>query len=139
MIETTLDSADGYEKAADDATSDGFVQMFRARAGERHHAAEKLKYEVRRLGEKPEDDGTILAAAHRTWLRLRDVVTGNDDEAIVAEVERGEDHIKKKFEDALENDNLTGECRQLAQDCYTLVKQGHDQMSSIKHSLEAGD
>jgi len=55
---------------------------------------------VRSLGAAPEDDGTVLAAAHRAFLNLKNAVAG-DDETVVKEVERGEDHIKEKFEAAL--------------------------------------
>lgn len=47
-----------------------------------------------RLGGTPEDNGTVLGSAHRMFLNLKSVVTGQDDKAIIAEVEQGEDHIK---------------------------------------------
>ncbi len=132
LIETTIDSVDGYREAADNATSDRFAKMFRERAQERREVAEQLKDEVRRLGENPEDDGTILAGAHRVFTNLRDAVTGTDDEAIIAEVERGEDHIKEKFESALQDDDLEPQSRQLVQQVFTSVREGHDQMSQLK-------
>jgi uncharacterized protein (TIGR02284 family) len=63
-------------------------------------------------------------------------VMGNDDKAIVSEVERGEDVIKAKYEAALEDKDLSPSTRGLITDCYTSVKQGHDQMRDLKHSLE---
>ena len=45
----------------------------------------------------PEDDGTILAAAHRMFLSLKSSL-GGSDQGVVNEVERGEDRIKAKFE-----------------------------------------
>ncbi|QLC25724.1 PA2169 family four-helix-bundle protein [Parasphingopyxis algicola] len=139
LIATTLDSVDGYTKAADDATSERFAQLFRERAAERLQVADQLKAEVRRKGAEPEDDGTILAAAHRAFLGLRDAVTGTDDEAIVKEVERGEDHIKAKFEDALRDDDLEPQSRAVVQQCFTSVQQGHDQMSAIQSIMDRAD
>ncbi|MEO5868133.1 MAG: PA2169 family four-helix-bundle protein, partial [Sphingomonas sp.] len=63
-------------------------------------------------------------------------VTGQDDKAIVNEVERGEDHIKAKFEDALKDDGLTPETRSAIGAAWTSVKAGHDEMSALKHSLD---
>lgn len=77
-----------------------YAEMFTARAGERRRIVSQLQTEVVRLGGKPEDDGTILASAHRKFLDLKVVVTGRDDKAIVNEVERGEDHILHTFEAA---------------------------------------
>lgn len=54
---------------------------------------------------------------------------------MVAEVERGEDHIKAKFETALNDDDLDPAVRQLVQTAFTSVREGHDQMSALKHQL----
>ena len=132
LIATTIDSAEGYREAAEDTTDARFATLFRDRAQERRDAVAHLRAEVRRLGEEPEDDGTILAAAHRTFMGLKELVTGNDDRAIITEVERGEGHIKEKYEDALKNDDLDPACRSVVQNCYTSVQQGHAQMSALK-------
>ncbi|KQM63490.1 hypothetical protein ASE75_12755 [Sphingomonas sp. Leaf17] len=137
LIETTLDSVDGYTEAAKDAENARFVGLFNDRAAERRQVATTLQQEVRSLGGTPDDDGTVLAGAHRIFLNLKAAVTGRDDKAIVNEVERGEDHIKAKFEKALADTDLTPATRQAIQDAYTSVKQGHDQMRDIKHSMEA--
>jgi uncharacterized protein (TIGR02284 family) len=79
----------------------------------------------------------VLAGAHRMFLNLKSVVTGKDDKAIVNEVERGEDHIKAKFESALADNVLSPLARDAVQKAWVSVKQGHDQMRDLKHSLEA--
>ena len=103
LIETTLDSADGYAEAAKDAKSEQLISLFRARSGERRKVASTLQQCVRSLGGKPEDDGTVLASAHRMFVNLRTSLTSADNKAVVDEVERGEDHIKAKFEDAMKD------------------------------------
>jgi uncharacterized protein (TIGR02284 family) len=137
LIATTIDSIDGYTESAKDAESSRFGQMFNDRASERRQVLTRLQAEVARLGGNPEDDGTTAAAAHRGFVNLKSAVTGQDDKAVINEVERGEDHIKAKFEDALRDDDLSPETRAVIQECFTSVKQGHDQMSALKHSMEA--
>ena len=136
LIATTLDSVDGYTTAADDAESGRFEEIFRSRAGERRTVVGTLQAEVVRLGGNAEDDGTLLAGAHRAFLNLKAAVTGQDDQAIVNEVERGEDHIKAKFEDALEVATLSPDVKAVIQQAYGSVRAGHDQMRDLKHSLE---
>lgn len=137
LIATTLDSINGYRESADDVDSSRFKEMFLDCAQDRQQVVSDLRAEVRRLGGEPEDDGTALAGAHRAFVNLKSAVTGQDDKAVVSEVERGEDHIKHKFEAALNDDDLSSDARQVVQKCYESVKRGHDKMSSLKHSLEA--
>lgn len=136
LIATTIDSVDGYTEAAKDSDNNRFGTMFTSRASERRQVTTKLQQEVTRLGGNPEDDGTVLAGAHRVFLNLKAAVTGKDDKAIVNEVEAGEDHIKAKFEDALEDSELSPQVRAIVQECYGSVKQGHDEMRDLKHSME---
>lgn len=138
LIATTLDSVDGYRKAAEEAGNHQFAEMFRTRANEREALVREMQTQVRALGGNPEDDGTILASAHRAFLGLRDAITGKrDDTAIIAEVERGEDHIKAKFDAAMNDDDLTGDARMVVSRAYESVRAGHDQMSALKHNLGA--
>ena len=137
LIATTIDSVDGYRTSAGDVDSTRLAELFTARASERSSVAEQLRAEVSKLGGNPEDDGTILAAGHRAFVNLKAAVTKRDDDAIIAEVERGEDHIKAKYEDALKDDNLSPECRTLVETAYGSVRSGHDEMRDLKHNLDA--
>ena len=137
LVETTLDSADGYAEAAKDAKSDSLTSLFQDRASERRQVASTLQQRVRLLGGEPEDEGTLLASAHRMFVNLRTSLTANDNKAVVEEVERGEDHIKSKFEDAMKDEDLSPDTRSVIIDVYTSVRNGHDQMRMIKQGFDA--
>jgi uncharacterized protein (TIGR02284 family) len=137
LIATTLDSVQGYEEAAKDAAGGRFASLFLARADERRQVAADLQAEVRRLGGTPSEGGTALGSAHRMFVNLKSLVTGQDDQAVVNEVERGEDHIKSKFEDALRDEKLSPEVRAAIEQAYGSVRTGHDQMRDLKHGLQA--
>jgi uncharacterized protein (TIGR02284 family) len=134
LIETTIDSAEGYTEAARDAENTRYAAIFQQRAGERRQVATRLQQQVSALGGKPEDEGTILASAHRMFVNLRKSMSSGDT-AIVDEVERGEDHIKHKFEDALKDDEVSPTTRTLVTETFTSVKAGHDQMRDLKKAL----
>jgi uncharacterized protein (TIGR02284 family) len=137
LIATTIDSVNGYEDAAANSESGRFQELFRDRARERQRVVEELRAEVRRLGGEPEDDGSFMGKTHQRFLDLKAAVTGRDDQAIINEVERGEDYIKEKFETALNSDQLSGESRSVVEHCYQTIRSGHDQMSQLKHGMEA--
>ncbi|MCU6455318.1 PA2169 family four-helix-bundle protein [Sphingomonas sp. A2-49] len=135
LIVTTLDSMKGYEDAAKDAESTQFATMFADFARDRAKVATDLQNQVRSLGGEPEMDSSMLAAAHRTFMDLKQAITGKDDEAIIQEVERGEDHIKAKFEDAMKDDGLAPATLAVITDAFASVREGHDRMSALKHGL----
>lgn len=137
LTATLIDSVNGYRDAAANSESGPFQELFRTSADERSRAVEDLRAEVRRLGGNPEDDASVLGQVHQRWLDLKAAITGRDEKAIINEVERGEDYLKAKFEAALESDVLTGESRAAVERAYQSVRQGHDQISSIKHGMEA--
>ncbi|WP_206245768.1 PA2169 family four-helix-bundle protein [Novosphingobium terrae] len=136
LIAATLDSVDGYTEAATETQNGSFATLFNGLASERRQLVARLQQEVVALGGEAEEDGTILASAHRVFLNLKAVVTGHDDKAIINEVEAGEDHIKAKFEDALSDDELSASVVTLIGSAYDSVKAGHDEIRDIKHSFE---
>jgi uncharacterized protein (TIGR02284 family) len=138
LIATLIDSVTGYEDAAANLEgSSRLQQLFRERASERSGIVEELRTVVRRLGGNAEDDGSFLGKAHQRFLDLKAAVAGRDEKAIINEVERGEDYLKEKFETALEHGDLSGESRAVVERAYQSVRSGHDQMSALKHGMEA--
>ncbi|MGX7951005.1 ferritin-like domain-containing protein [Tsuneonella sp. HG249] len=135
LTATLIDSIDGYQKAAADTTNQRFAEMFNARAQERRQAVTQLQAVVAQLGGNPEADGSTTAAIHRGWINLKEAVVGRDDEAIVNEVERGEDYLKAKFEAARNNADLPAEARAAVEEAWTSVRAGHDEMSQLKHAI----
>ena len=126
LIETTIDSVDGYSRSAQEATNSRVSAEFLERANEREQVVSQLRDRVRQLGGNPEDDGSVLAAAHRAFLTLRDKVTGSDDAAVIAEVDHGESYLNGKWETALRDDRLSAETRSLVQSSYDSVREGYE-------------
>ena len=133
---TLIDSVTGYENSAKHVEGDRFREIFNSRADERQQAVELLRGEVRRLGGDPEDAGSFLGTMHQWFEDLKAAVTGNDEKAIINEVERGEDYLKNKFETALGGDTLSAESRAVVEQAFQSVRAGHDQISQLKHSME---
>ena len=135
LIETTLDSADGYREAAGETGDRRFKTLFEQRSFERQGVAGDLKGAVLTLGGEPEDDGSVLAKAHRAFLDVKHALL-RDEQAVVNSVENGEDFIKARFEKALDDSDVSDSTRETIRRAYSQVKAGHDQMSALKHSLE---
>jgi len=140
LITTTIDSADGFERSAEDADAGRFVQMFRDFAAERRQVVARLQQAVRALGGTPNDDGSLKADLHRRWVDLRDAIAGGDgDKAIIEEVERGEDYLKAKYDSALADTELSPATLALIREAYQSVRAGHDRASQLKHQMAGAD
>ena len=137
LTTTLIDSINGYEDAAKDVENQRFQEIFRKRASERREVLEDLRSEVRRLGGEPADDGSLMGKTHQRWMDLKAAVTGQDEQRVINSVEAGEDYLKEKFETALQSGDLSGESRQVVERVYQSVRSGHDQMSQLKHGMEA--
>jgi len=137
LTATLIDSVEGYRDAAQHTESGRFQEMFRQMANDRSTCVEDLRAEVRRLGGEAEDDQSTMGALHQRWLDLKAAITGRDDKAIINEVERGEDYLKAKFEEALDDGDLDGDSRSAVERAFQSVREGHDKVSALKHGMEA--
>jgi uncharacterized protein (TIGR02284 family) len=137
LIETTIDSVDGYRHSAGEATNAQFAEIFRSRAQEREEVVGLLRRKVVELGGTPEEEGGLLAKAHRQFLSLRDAVTGRDDKSVVAEVDRGESYLNGKWEAALADTELSADTQRLIRECYQSVRSGHEQWEQINKGIAA--
>ncbi len=134
LISTTLDSMKGYRDASEDTTG-AHSELFAGMADERSRVASELQAHVRKHGGDAEDDSSVAGALHRGFMNLKDALTGTDDKAVINEVERGEDYIKAKYETALKDDKLSPDCRLAIESAYRSVREGHDRVSAIKHTM----
>lgn len=138
LIETTIDSVDGYRRASDEASASRFADQFRARAREREEIVSRLRTRVRELGGQAEDDGSMLARIHRAFLSLRETLSASDDNAVVAEVDHGESYLDGKWRAALDDNQVTAETRGLLQQCYDSVRRGREEWRSAHAAMSGG-
>ena len=136
LIETTLDSANGYKEAAENADASQYRSLFQERARGRLELAQRLQAEVRSFGGEPETDQSLLGKAHNKFVDLKTALLGgHDDKAVINEVERGEDFIKAKFKAAAEVADLPQRAQQVVTEAFGEIKAQHDEVSRLKHQL----
>jgi uncharacterized protein (TIGR02284 family) len=139
LIETTIDSVDGYGKAAELSRNPRFQRLFRDRAQDRQRLVEALKAEVRSVGGEPWDKASFRGRAHRAFLELRDRIGGNSDKPVIEEVERGEDFIANQFAEAADDEQLPAEARQLIKRAQETLLTEREEISAIRTEFEHKD
>lgn len=135
LIRTTIDSADLYRDAAGETADPGHRDLFERRSVERRRVADGLGADIRALGGEPGADGSILAKAQRAFMDVKHALL-RDELSVVGAVESAEDSVKSRFEKALEDSHISATTRETVRRAYDQVRDGHDQMRDLKHSLE---
>ena len=100
LTDTVIDSAMGYETAADVARTSRLQAILSEQASKRRALINILNGEVVRLGGTVRTGGTTLGAAHRAWASFTDAFASGDKEA-TEHAEVGEDYLEEKLREAL--------------------------------------
>ena len=64
-------------------------------------------------------------------------MTGEDENAVISECERGEDSAVSNYKDAL-NADLPADVRSIVERQYTQVKEAHDRIRALERATGAG-
>ena len=137
LIETCKDGQNGFQTAAEGVKNSELKTLFSTYSQQRAQFAGELQGEVRRLGGDPEKTGSVAATLHRGWINIKSAVTGEDENAVISECERGEDSAVSNYKDALDAD-LPADVRSTLERQYTQVKEAHDRIRALERATGAG-
>jgi uncharacterized protein (TIGR02284 family) len=135
LIETCKDGQEGFTQAAEGVKDSNLQTLFREYAFRRSQYVGELQSLVQTLGGDPEDSGSISGAMHRGWINIKSAVTGQDEEAILNECERGEDVAKAAYKDALEL-QLPDYIREVVRNQYDGILAAHDNIKALRDSAD---
>ncbi len=133
LIETCKDGENGFRTAAEGVKDSKLKTLFNTYSQQRAKFAAELQGEVRGLGGDPEKTGSVAASLHRGWINIKSTVTGEDEAAIIAECERGEDSAKANYEEAMKED-LPAKVKSTIEQQYGQVKEAHDRIRDLKRA-----
>jgi uncharacterized protein (TIGR02284 family) len=137
LIETCKDGQNGFQTAADGVKRSEFKSLFYQYSQQRAQFAGELQEEVRRLGGEPEQAGSVAATLHRGWMNIKSAVTGEDEAAVLAEAERGEDAAVASYKEALADANLPADVRSVVERQYAQVQEAHDRIRNLERATDS--
>lgn len=134
LIETLKDGQEGFRQASQAVKDSELKSLFNEFSLQRSKFAGELQSQAIQLGESnPEDSSSTAGAMHRTWINLKSAITSQDDHAILAECERGEDSALSEYKKAMEDESkLSSPIRETVSRQYTEVKAAHDQVKALR-------
>jgi uncharacterized protein (TIGR02284 family) len=136
LIETLKDGQKGFREAADAVSDPQLKSLFAEYSQQRFRFAGELQIQARSFGEaEPQTSGSAAGAMHRGWINLKSAITSNDEGAILAECERGEDSAVQEFEKAMRHD-LPSPVRDIVSRQYKEIKSAHDRIKTLRDAAK---
>jgi len=134
LIETLKDGQEGFRQASEAVKDSQLKSLFSELSLQRSKFAGELQNYVIQLGDSdPEKTSSTAGALHRAWINMKSAITSQDDHAVLAECERGEDSAVAEYKKAMEDDsNLSSPIRETVSQQYTAVKAAHDRVRAMR-------
>ncbi len=136
LIQTCKDGQEGFKTCAEDIKNPELKALFVKRSLECSAAAGELQQEVIALGGDPEDSTSVAGDLHRRWVDVKSMFTGKDEEAVLNEAERGEDHAIKAYKEALAKP-LPANVYAIVERQFHGVQRNHDQVKALRNIARA--
>lgn len=122
LLTKNYDAEKGYKKAAEIVDNVKLKQFFENEAQKRYDFGHELKSEIRNYGETPDKGTSFTGDAHRAWMDIKTTFTSNDDEAILAEVIKGEKAAVDEYTDIIHDTTLPPTTKSILSSHVTNIK-----------------
>lgn len=139
LIEINNDRVAGFAHAANvlGAKDEDLKTLFQQLKDESRENVHELGREVYKIGGEAEMGMSTSGTLHRMWLDIKETFSGHDRKTILEECERGEDAIKKAYQNALYPDNgLRPELIEIISRQQMAVIAAHNQIKALRDSEE---
>ena len=81
-----------------------------------------------------ETGNSVSGTIHRAWIDVKSIFGGNDRASILSEAERGEDAIKKAYQDALSEGELSTDAQSTISNQAQQINAAHDRIKALRDS-----
>jgi len=138
LIQINNDRVAGFEKALADIKDENIdlKELFQNYAAQSRENTQELSALVGADGGDVETGTSVSGSLHRAWIDVKSLFGGDDRESILSEAERGEDAIKKAYQDALADADLVGSAREIVSRQAQDINAAHDQIRALRNAAE---
>jgi uncharacterized protein (TIGR02284 family) len=133
LIEINNDRVAGFEKVIADIKDENvdLKELFQGYAEQSRKNGQELAALVGSV-EEVETGNSVSGTLHRAWIDVKSLFGGSDRASILAEAERGEDAIKKAYQDALNGGELPAEAVATVSSQAQEINAAHDQIKALR-------
>jgi uncharacterized protein (TIGR02284 family) len=138
LIEINNDRVAGFEKAIADIKDENIdlKALFQRFAEQSRRNGQELAALVGNRDEV-ETGNSVSGTLHRAWIDVKSLFGGSDRASILAEAERGEDAIKKAYQDALNEGELPSDALTTVSSQAGEINSAHDEIKALRDAAKA--
>ncbi|MGB3608706.1 ferritin-like domain-containing protein [Psychroserpens sp.] len=129
LLEKTYDAEKGFKKAAENVDHVALKSYFKSKADERYNFGHELKTEIKSFGQEVDKGGSITGAAHRAWMDVKSLFSGDDEESMLEEAIRGEKAAVEEYHDVISETSLPSSTKTILSSQKSKIESG---LSNIK-------
>ena len=133
LIEINNDRVAGFEKAIDDIEDENIdlKELFEGYAQQSRQNVEEL-ISISGSAADVGNEKSVSGSLHRVWIDIKSLFGGSDRGSILSEAERGEDAIKKAYEDALSDEQLSYHIIEIIRGQAQGINAAHDRIRAMR-------
>jgi len=136
LLAKNYDSEKGFLSAADATDNLVHAALFRGKASQRYDYGHQIKDVIKEMGGDV-DKGTSLAGdLHRAWFNFKHLVSFDKEEALLEEIERGEEACVDEYKDFLKNPELPHSIRRIVTAQKNGVCRSLNKMSELEDAID---
>jgi uncharacterized protein (TIGR02284 family) len=134
LIELNNDRIAGFEKAIADLKDPNvdLKEIFQKFSSQSRVNTQELTALVAADRGEVETGNTAAGTLHRVWIDIKAIFGGSDRGSILSEAERGEDAIKKAYQDVITDHELSGEALAVVQKQAVEINAAHDAIKALR-------
>ncbi len=134
LIKLNNDRYNGYLKSVEDVDDSSLKDLF-TRLSKQSNDFKNELVPFASIEDADETNDTSLGSkVHRTWIDLKQAITGKDRHTILQSCEWGEDQILHAYKDTLEKETLPSDVRTVIQRQETQLQEAHDMIKALRDS-----
>jgi len=138
LVQINNDRIAGYDRATQEAkdTDADLKMLFQAMKQESIQYKQELSGLVTQYGEEPAEGTRTDGKIYRAWMDVKATFSGNSRKSVLENCEFGEDAAQKAYTNALAEDDLPVDVRNILMTQKVKLKESHDKIRRIRDASQ---
>ena len=134
LIKMNNDRYNGFLKAAEDVDDSSLKDLFNRLSKQSNDFKNELVPFASIEDADETNDTSVGSKLHRTWIDIKQAITGKDRHTILQSCEWGEDQILHTYKDTLQNETLSSDVKMVVQRQESQLQESHDMIKALRDS-----